>query len=289
MFWWSPARTVRLALPELSGSNRAAWLRLALRNGRPVRNFGDEMSPLAWEYATGHGVRWSDPHTADVVGIGSILELALAMDTRAAIWGTGAQGKLTSAQGLQLSDLSVLALRGPLTAAALPSTGGAPQMPLGDPGLLIKEFIDGRQVAPRSGNLFLPHYRTWGSPRGRESLKAAAAQGFRIAEPNWSPIRVGTEVARSNFVASSSLHGIIFAHSLGVPAQSVTAGAGEPQFKYEDYYASLGLRPDRRPASEACTANFAQNNLERLDALGRDLAPQLAGLAERLVRSAVDA
>jgi pyruvyltransferase len=46
-------------------------------------------------------------------------------------------------------------------------------------------------------------------------------------------------IAASRFVVGSSLHGIVIAESLGIPAR-VIASAAEHPFKYEDYYLGTG-------------------------------------------------
>lgn len=50
-------------------------------------------------------------------------------------------------------------------------------------------------------------------------------------------------IARARFVLSSSLHGVVIAHALGVPTQLVvngTTSVREPMWKYHDYFESLG-------------------------------------------------
>jgi pyruvyltransferase len=46
-------------------------------------------------------------------------------------------------------------------------------------------------------------------------------------------------IAASDFVTGSSLHAIVIAESLGIPARLITSGA-EPAFKYDDYFQGSG-------------------------------------------------
>ena len=50
---------------------------------------------------------------------------------------------------------------------------------------------------------------------------------------------LAAEILQSEHVFSSSLHGIIFAHSLGRPASLVKNLSNEISIKYKDYYASI--------------------------------------------------
>lgn len=47
------------------------------------------------------------------------------------------------------------------------------------------------------------------------------------------------QLARAELVVGSSLHGVILAERLGVPARVIRSDA-EPSFKYEDYYEGTG-------------------------------------------------
>ncbi len=59
-------------------------------------------------------------------------------------------------------------------------------------------------------------------------------------------------IAQSRLVVGSSLHGIVIAESLGIPARLVRP-ARESPIKYDDYYAATG-RPHHAPASDVRSA-----------------------------------
>lgn len=51
------------------------------------------------------------------------------------------------------------------------------------------------------------------------------------------------EISKCKFIYSSSLHGLIFAHSLGVPAKHLEINplSSRNNFKFKDYYTVLGI------------------------------------------------
>lgn len=55
--------------------------------------------------------------------------------------------------------------------------------------------------------------------------------------------RILDEICCSDLVLSTSLHGIIFAHSFGVPAYHIVANSPESIdfYKYKDYYSVLDI------------------------------------------------
>ena len=67
---------------------------------------------------------------------------------------------------------------------------------------------------------------------------------------------VAKQIQKAECVYSSSLHGIIFAHSLGRPCVFVRPMTKEPMLKYEDYFLSVGLSPPK-PLDSIADADFA--------------------------------
>ena len=235
LFWWSPRRPLSTLIPELR-FNRGVWARLSLLSPRVLMNFGDEFSPLAWEYATGRKADWSPISRADVVAIGSVLDLAILSGSDAQFWGSGARGDLMTENFRVIDRTRVLAVRGPLTAAKLGMKG----LVLGDPGLLISEFVSNSDRRGTSSKLlFIPHFNTWKSHKGRAEISLARSEGFEIVAPTLHPLQIAKKIARADFVASSSLHGVVFAHSLGTPVQLIAPTGGEANFKYDDYFLSM--------------------------------------------------
>lgn len=246
LFWWSPRRDLRAAWVELR-ANSGTWIRLRANGGRLLSNFGDEMSPLIFR-ALGYNVTWAPLDSAEVTGIGSLLDLYLwsRRPTSSVVWGSGLRTAPTpeSREVVLRSVRRFAAVRGPRTRDAL----GLPlDTALGDPGLLAPALIDGRRLRRGTHAVVIPHYRVWANPESRSQLKALVAQGCRLVAPNKSPADVVRAVGGAAVVYTSSLHGLIVADALGVPAALMRFPgpqlSGEPEFKYMDYFDSVQSSP----------------------------------------------
>lgn len=247
LFWWAPSRDLRLAWPEVK-SNPGVWVRLGLRTGRLATNFGDELSSHVVEAVTGRKVEWSHPRSADLVAVGSVLGLYASLGSGAAVWGSGVREPLGSREGDSLRQRlgPILAVRGKSTRDAL----GLPHSTaLGDPGILAPLFRVRPSVRKRRV-LAIPHFRAWASAQGRQTLRQVAGEDIEIAEPTLHPKAMIERISNASLVLTSSLHGLILGHSLGVPTQLVSwenDGHQEPDFKYEDYFSSIGRAISRVP------------------------------------------
>lgn len=243
-FWWAPSKSARVFKVEMQGSG-VAWARLLASSGRTLHNFGDDLTPVLLESILGERVRWAPPGRADIVAVGSILELYAERGQGAVVWGTGAREGAGVGEGKALRERlgKVAAVRGPLTRDLLGLGEGTV---LGDPGILWAGSL-GLDAGPSpSGPSLLPHYRVWQSEANRDVIAAYVRQGYRVIEPTLSPALVAERIATSEYLITSSLHGVIVAHSLGVPVILTTFDAnfsGERPFKYLDYFGSLGLEP----------------------------------------------
>ena len=280
IYWWSPLRRASDLRHELVGAPRA-WGHQYLRTRRLFKNFGDEFSPIGWEIATGRQARWASPQAADVFAVGSILEHALARAAGAVIWGTGARGELDRAARLP-GSVRVVAVRGPLTAKSLQVTNVA----MGDPGLLVGQAVSSGTPRVSGRRVFVPHYRTTQTREGRSTLAAARSSGFSIVLPGLTPREVAQEIAQSQLVVTTSLHGLVFANALDRPCQFIAPPADEPTFKYRDYCGSLGV--DYAPVDQAVAlgATRAVDALERSIADQAVIASKLPAVLEALVAAA---
>jgi pyruvyltransferase len=199
--------------------------------GPHVNNFGDLLGPMiVRQVLREHGIASTGPsvRAARLVSVGSVLHFTRPGDV---VWGTGANGKVTTGQA-QLGSLDIRAVRGPLTHDLLARHGvPAPQV-FGDPGLLI-------------GQLW-PRVRLAAGPGGAEVLVvpnlndvAATKPAANVVDPR-TPVReVIARIATSQLVVGSSLHAIVVADALKVPARLLRSAAEHP-FKYEDYYLGSG-------------------------------------------------
>lgn len=168
-----------------------------------------------------------------LVGCGSILHYANSGDF---VWGSGA---IRSDLELHEKKLFIASVRGPLTRKLVISAGISCPEVYGDPALLLP------QVKPMAAGVkkkwkigIVPHYvDSFMMERFDPSVKILSV-GKCLDEfliDLWSCERI----------VSSSLHGIIFAESYGIPADWVSlsdnvVGSG---FKFRDYYLGTEREP----------------------------------------------
>lgn len=285
VFWWSPWRMPRLAANELR-HHGGRWARLAAMSGRTLTNFGDQFSPLAVSRALGVNVEWAHPREAQVVALGSILELYAQCGGRGAlVWGAGVRS--TSSADIVAGSLGqVFALRGPLSSEAL-SAEERLDVVLADPGVLISEFVAGRRPGGRNRLSYLPHFGAWSTAEGRDSIEHFRSMGANILSPTARPLDVARELCASSMVVTSSLHALIFCHALAVPVQLVDLpGHHEPEFKYADYAGSMGWQLSRLSAADLSSRQSVLAVWEELSPHVMDVADRSAGLASELTASA---
>lgn len=245
-------RDGQLALANVRGVDVAHWDPLRrtdrwgapVRVSRPTRNLGDLMGPVLVRALA----RELDlPRAAGrrrLLTVGSVLHLARDGDV---VWGSGLNPKPGGEAVAARLDLR--AVRGPRTAALLAGRHGSavPEV-FGDPALLL-------------GALF-PHLVRTDRERTNEvtvvpnlnELADVARMGRRaVLTPRGRPRRALHTIGASRFVVGSSLHGVILAEALGVPARAVR-GHAESTIKYEDYYLATGRDPDAELADDIADA-----------------------------------
>lgn len=202
-----------------------------------VGNFGDIASREIVERV---GLRTTERVNAldgpKLLAVGSVLHNASDGDV---VWGSGAKGT-KRALDPSVKTLDVRAVRGPLTAEILQAHGIdlSKLTHVFDPGCLIADLwaqeLDNYDVDRNtwSGDIrIVPHYRDDILMRRRYVNHADS-----IISVDDTPLGLAQKLLGAQAVLSSSLHGIIFAEALGIPAYWLKPLAGEDHFKYYDYY-----------------------------------------------------
>ncbi len=207
-------------------------------DGHP--NFGDALTP--WVLARYGIVAVHTPiSSARAVGIGSLVD-QLPDDFTGTIWGSG----LLRETDRHLPGATALAVRGPLTRDRLGLSDD--EVALGDPGLLVGRHLLRRQERWQLG--VVPH----GLHHADEALgRLARGDGVRAVDVRSTPSVVMGQVARCGAVLTTSLHGLIVADALGIPAawtqrQPLLWGQ---DFKFRDYEAVVSPGRSREVVLEA--------------------------------------
>lgn len=188
-------------------------------------NFGDLITPYLLRRA-GVAPLLKPARSADMVAVGSILEI-LPSNFAGAVWGSG---KMHEHVITHLPDAHIAAVRGRLTRDLL----GCPEdLPLGDPGLLVG--AGSVKTAPRGQIGVVAHFKHRGHPWFRHLLASNAR--VRDITVHADPETVAAQIADCRAVITTSLHGLIVADAMGVPA---VWGLPEPildggDFKFRDH------------------------------------------------------
>ncbi|MCW5714340.1 MAG: polysaccharide pyruvyl transferase family protein [Bauldia sp.] len=173
--------------------------------------------------------------------------------------------------------LRIWGLRGPKTYDAFKAAGhdlGEVRFLL-DPGLMIRFTMSGRAHAAPRGVIFIPHHRE------RLAHAKNMPPSIRLVDVDTTATRLGEAILGAELVYASSLHGIIFAHALNRPCVMVRP-AKQAMFKYEDYFASLGL-PFPAPLPTIHEADFRAAPVSPADIALREedfVFPDIATLRE---------
>lgn len=193
-------------------------------------NFGDYISIKLVERIVGEPVRLYKKSYPEkkLLAVGSIIYFANNDDV---IWGTGTNGKYPYKESYNFTQLDVRAVRGPKTRQFLNDNWNLNCKEIyGDPALLFPfffpEFVKSTQPSQRY--IVIPHYS--------ERKMFPKENNPHIVYPTDPWDEVIHKIIDSEFVISSSLHGIIIAEAYGIPARFLRVTETEPLLKYEDYY-----------------------------------------------------
>lgn len=168
------------------------------------------------------------------------------------VWGSGVEWEIGYFLRRQLQrswfrKLDIRAVRGPLTRDYLMRLGHYCPAVYGDPAILMPL-----------------NYKVEGEPsRGWQKYNVSiipqlVTEGeIREKYPDAHIISMNTndykkvidEINQSKLIISSSLHGVILADAYGVPSVWFRGLQKEVDFKYLDYYASTGRKPENIPIS----------------------------------------
>ena len=220
------------AITRIAGVPVVHWN--PIRSGAPVANFGDVLGPAIVSRLVGSSARTVAPDGPALLSVGSILHLA---PERSVVWGSGVNGKMLAATKDMPDGVAFRAVRGPLTRRFLSGHGFDVPEVYGDPVLLLADVMPELlrvSRAPVRDVLFVPNFNDKGdvfAVAGEHELETLDSQDHVDS--------VLLQIASSRFVISTSLHAVIVAEALGIPARFVRSPHEHP-FKYRDYLAGTG-------------------------------------------------
>ncbi|MDB4754063.1 polysaccharide pyruvyl transferase family protein [Akkermansiaceae bacterium] len=204
-----------------------------------VDNFGDLLTPDLLAHVGLRSFHCQKFKYTDCVGVGSILH-KLPDDYKGAVLGSGF---ICEEDIKVLPHAKIYLVRGHLTRKGL---GLPDNLPVGDPGLLASDLYGVKRDPPCSNILgFIPHYSDVSQPSVQYFLKQCGPH-IRLIDVRKKPAEVVRKIAECSHIVSSSLHGLIVADSLGIPARGLgisnkVLGEG---FKFRDYHSCFGEDPE---------------------------------------------
>lgn len=198
-------------------------------------NIGDALSPLIVEWIKKRLKLGEPAHPKKRIHLMAVGSLIGMQDFDSVIWGSGIHcldtvSKLNAHASYVRYDIR--AVRGPVTAFLLRSAGYSCPGIFGDPAVLMPLIYESPVKEKKYPVSLIRHLDSTG-----EDPRAG------IHEINVSSGDIRTfidEIAASDKVISSSLHGIILAESYGVPAVYLAEGTENQRMKYYDWYFSTG-------------------------------------------------
>lgn len=156
------------------------------------------------------------------------------------VWGSGFLHGNSNAPFYR-KNLIFCALRGELSRRKVSGLLGAEvNVPLCDPGLLISDIYANFGEKKYSMGI-ISHYIESDHPYFNQLQKSCSDS--IIIDIRKSPEQVFELISQCESIASSSLHGLIFADAMGIPSLrlKVTGKLAGGDFKFDDYYSSYGI------------------------------------------------
>jgi pyruvyltransferase len=225
--------------------------------GHVVQNFGDELVPFMLNLAEVHEFEWAPATDADFIIAGSVLEHIPPTGWTGTVCGAGLMHEKSR---VDMSEATVLGVRGKLTLARLKNVRNRQDVVLGDPALLVPAWV--RQYQGKWDLGVIPHWSD------KELIKRYPYG--HLIDVRKPPLEVVEDIAKCKRIIASSLHGIIVADAYCIPRQAelFPNALAHPEheggdFKYWDYASIFDTHPHFGEVWKAPHAKVAliQNDL----------------------------
>lgn len=204
------------------------------------KNFGDYIGHWMLERL---GCHFSDKPSSCLISCGSIINQGIMRPgTKWVIWGSGiaADSQINESNVRNFGRMKIYSVRGPRTAKKL----GYPDLPQGDPALLIPIFYNNR--AKKDRVVYVPHW--WSYKKVAKDMYGSMKEtGADLIINPMVPanhfLSIIDDICTAKFVLTNSLHGAIVAQAYGIPwAPCRTRPEGPLDvFKWTDWFQYLGL------------------------------------------------
>lgn len=210
--------------------------------GQNFTNFGDEMNPFIVEMLTSKKIVKALDFNVDLFAVGSVLHrtqfknlnlLKTLKKEKIYVWGSGT---LEPIDLKYKHKIDVQLVRGPLTAALFKCDK---EMIYGDPGLLCSERWNVSVQKKYKWGLIV-HHEQYQKEWVKKLKNKESVLFIDITNDNLKEIMV--QINQCEFIASSSLHGLIVADSYEIPNywlwdDNLHRGG---DWKFLDYFLSVG-------------------------------------------------
>ena len=215
---------------------------------RGFGNWGDHISAeIVAHYSKVIPAVCSDPLVAGkTLVVGSVMSNAMPGDS---VWGAGCIAP--GAVGFSRGKMKVYAVRGPLTLKELRKCHNIPNVPFGDPALLMRSMhkFPTNSITHEYG--VIPHWVDYDLP----VIKRLSELGMKIIDIRQATSKMLDELSNVRKVLSSSLHGLILSDAMNLPNGRVQFSSRVigGDFKFQDYCQSVGRRHVNHPLDQHCS------------------------------------
>lgn len=169
-----------------------------------------------------------------LLSLGSILQFY--NNKKANVWGSGAISNSSL-----VAKNNYLAVRGPKTRDLILKQGGKAPEVYGDPAILLS-LIYQDPIEKRVEIGLTPHISHYEKISLQNFKSEIKVINFNTEDIN----NIINEIKECKYILSSSLHGLIVAHSFNIPALWIDLGMEKligHDFKFIDYFQSVGIKP----------------------------------------------
>jgi pyruvyltransferase len=208
-----------------------------------VPNVGDIASPMLAALLTGRkpqAVHVDNLHIPHLAGVGSIMHRTKSTSV---VWGAGIMHPDIGVG----EALSIRAVRGQRTYLEMRRAGRIRgDIPLGDPAVLLPRLLGvTRSATPRFTLGVAAHYVDRDHPAIQNLLRQPDVCDIDVRQEPLGFLRAMADCAT---VASTSLHGLVFAEAMGIPNlwMRVSDKIHGGNYKFEDWYTTTN-NPQREP------------------------------------------